>query len=87
MSAGAAALGVVLERGEDFEALKQTAQLKATCKTVLEVCVHRASQKFRNVLAAAWRRRQEAQAQSAAASIPPHRCILPLWDADIWNAL
>ena len=85
MSAGPAALCAFLKSGRDFDTLEETTRLKVTCKSVLEACVHRASQRFRKILAAAWRRRQEAQ--SAVASTQQHRCILPLWDADIWNAL
>ena len=87
MGTGTAAICVVLKRGGDFETAQQTAQLKATCKTVLEVCVHKASQFFHKVLAAAWRRRQERQQAQSTANTQSHRCILPIVSVDIWNAL
>ena len=96
MSAGAAALCVVLQRGEDIAedivrstgSLRSTVILKATCKAVLEVCMRNTSQRFREVLAAAWRRRQVAQAKAqGAVAAQPHRCILPLVSADVWDAL
>ena len=71
LGAGSAAVCVVLEHGGDLETAQQTAQLKATCKNMLKVCVHKASQRFHRVLAAAWHRRQERQAMQAPMQARP----------------